>query len=248
MAQEPLQCGDELCLNMLTFPGFLTDTFIATLGLIKRRRANAESVIENYRLQGYTSPKWLQRCLLQKYPLNFEDICARRTLDTVRLLQLVSQHSGDGPHSVFLRSRIGLNNGAGEAVTDADSLETAGSPLSSFMQWCIPHDSPVRSEIETLLAGEASLPLCGCTNSLKLRKVALKLLRLPESYAHLPPHVLGPLLESHWVVVDAGPDDESPGIMQRLLRATDCCRSCYKSHPVALAFPNMGWRDATATD
>ncbi|XP_026193112.1 uncharacterized protein LOC34620644 [Cyclospora cayetanensis] len=196
---EVVHTGDELCLNMLQFPGFLTDTFLATLGLIKRRRANAESVLENFRLQGYTSPMWLQRSLLLRYPLNYEDICSRGSLETVRLLELVSAHNAEGPRSVALSSRMGLNN--------------------------------------------ASLPLCNCLASVKLRKVALRLLHLPEAYANLPPHELGPLLESHWVVVEGAlKEEEGSSVLQRLVRARDCCRQCYKTHPVALAFPNMGWR------
>ncbi|OEH78597.1 hypothetical protein cyc_04056 [Cyclospora cayetanensis] len=239
--QEVVHTGDELCLNMLQFPGFLTDTFLATLGLIKRRRANAESVLENFRLQGYTSPMWLQRSLLLRYPLNYEDICSRGSLETVRLLELVSAHNAEGPRSVALSSRMGLNNGP--APRDAHSALSSRAGLACFMQWRVPHESRSREEIQFLLSGEASLPLCNCLASVKLRKVALRLLHLPEAYANLPPHELGPLLESHWVVVEGAlKEEEGSSVLQRLVRARDCCRQCYKTHPVALAFPNMGWR------
>lgn len=234
--------GDELCLNMLQFPGFLTDTFLATLGLIKRRRANAESVLENLRLQGYTSPQWLQRCLLLKYPLNYEDICSRGSLETVRLLELISRNNKEGPRSVTLLSRLGLPSGHSSKEGKGSVSSSSHAGLTCFMQWHVAHDSACREEIETLLAGEASLPLCSCPSSIKLRRIALRLLRLPEAYACLPPHELGPLLESHWVVVEGGEKEEGAGVMQRLLRARDCCRHCYKTHPVAKAFPQMGWR------
>lgn len=217
----------------------MADTFFATLGLIKRRRANAESVLENFRLQGYTSPQWLQRCLLLKYPLNYEDICSRGSLETVRLLELVSRYNIDGPRNVALRSRMGLANGSTQK--DIYSFHNTRAPLTSFMQWHVPHESAAREEIESLLSREASLPLCSCPGSIKLRKIALRLLHLPEAYANLPPHELGPVLESHWVVVEPAVKEKHPD-MQRLLRARDCCLQCYKTHPVAIAFPNMGWR------
>lgn len=240
--QEALTTGDELCLNMLKFPGFLTDTFLATLGLIKRRRANAESVLENLRLQGYTSPQWLQRCLLLRYPLNYEDICSRGSMETVRLLELVSRHNTEGPRSVTLASRLGLTSGPGNREPSSINISSR-TGLTCFMQWHVSYDSSFREEIESLLAREASLPLCSCPSSIKLRRVALRLLHLPEAYASLPPHELGPLLESHWVVVEgAAKEAEGACIMQRLLRARDCCPQCYKTHPVAKAFPSMGWR------
>ncbi|CDJ51719.1 hypothetical protein, conserved [Eimeria brunetti] len=240
--QEPLNMGDELCLNMLQFPGFLTDTFLATLGLIKRRRANAESVLENLRLQGYTSPQWLQRCLLLKYPLNYEDICSWGSLETLRLLELVSRHNTNGPRSVTLLSRVGLNSGPSNKDTEGTLSSSSHAGLTCFMQWHVAHNSACREEVEALLAGEASLPLCSCPSSIKLRRIALRLLRLPEAYASLPPHELGPLLESHWVVVEGAEMEEGACVMQRLLRARDCCRLCYKTHPVAKAFPHMDWR------
>lgn len=109
----------------------------------------------------------------------------------------------------------------------------------------MPFESSARPEVESLLATLPSLPLCGCPGSVQLREVALRLLHIPEAYASLPPHDLGALLESHWVVVEArSKEKESAGDMQRLLRARDCCRLCYKTHPVAVAFPNMGWQKA----